>query len=78
MQLPEVPLFNGLRVRMGVVTGEVPSGTALKNSALFQLAKGTGRPQGLLRAHACVHDQFVCVGKLCAAQLSRSSTLKSC
>lgn len=25
---------------MGVVTGEVPSGTAIKNSALFQLAKG--------------------------------------
>jgi hypothetical protein len=42
MQLPEAPLFNGLRVRMGVVTGDVPSGTALKNSALFQLAKGTG------------------------------------
>lgn len=35
-------LFNGLRVRMGVVTGEVPSGTPIKNSALFQLAKVVG------------------------------------
>lgn len=39
-QLDEPLLFNGLRVRMGVVTGEVPSGTSIKNSALFQLAKG--------------------------------------
>lgn len=36
----ETALFNGLRVRMGVVTGEVPSGTPIKSSALFQLAKG--------------------------------------
>jgi hypothetical protein len=39
-QLHEPLLFNGLRVRMGVITGEVPSGTAIKNSAVFQLAKG--------------------------------------
>lgn len=36
----EPVLFNGLRVRMGVVTGDIPSGTSIKNSALFQLAKG--------------------------------------
>jgi len=42
-QLEEPALFRGLRVRMGVVTGEVPSGTAIKNSALFQLAKGQWR-----------------------------------
>jgi hypothetical protein len=40
--LEEGMLFNGLRVRMGVVTGDVPSGTPIKNSALFQLAKGEG------------------------------------
>jgi hypothetical protein len=39
-QLHEPLLFNGLRVRMGVITGEVPSGTPIKNSAVFQLAKG--------------------------------------
>eukprot|EP00878_Enallax_costatus_P015727 GHUV01016478.1.p1 GENE.GHUV01016478.1~~GHUV01016478.1.p1 ORF type:complete len:735 (+),score=173.20 GHUV01016478.1:1352-3556(+) len=35
----ETALFCGLRVRMGVVTGEVPAGTPIKSSALFQLAK---------------------------------------
>jgi hypothetical protein len=35
----ERQLFNGLRVRMGVATGEVPYGTEIKNSALFELAK---------------------------------------
>jgi hypothetical protein len=44
----EPVLFNGLRVRMGVVTGEVPSGTSFKNSALFQLAKGN-KPLPLLQ-----------------------------
>ncbi|WIA10689.1 hypothetical protein OEZ85_010869 [Tetradesmus obliquus] len=32
-------LFAGLRVRMGICTGDVPSGTPIKSSALFQLAK---------------------------------------
>lgn len=41
--LAEPVLFNGLRVRMGVVTGVVPEGTAIKNSALFQLAKGKAK-----------------------------------
>jgi hypothetical protein len=33
-------LFAGLRVRMGVVTGDVPTGTQIKSSALYQLGKG--------------------------------------
>jgi hypothetical protein len=36
----EQQLFAGLRVRMGICTGDVPSGTPIKSSALFQLAKG--------------------------------------
>jgi hypothetical protein len=36
----EPSLFAGLRVRMGICTGDVPSGTPIKSSALFQLAKG--------------------------------------
>lgn len=47
-------LFNGLRVRMGAVTGEVPSGTPIKNSALFQLAKGEFRNAGPLAAASAV------------------------
>jgi hypothetical protein len=36
----ELPLFAGLKVRMGVMTGDVPSGSPIKSSSLFQLAKG--------------------------------------
>ncbi|KAF6251508.1 hypothetical protein COO60DRAFT_610652 [Scenedesmus sp. NREL 46B-D3] len=40
LKAPAEPrLFSGLRVRMGVCTGDVPSGTPIKSSALFQLAK---------------------------------------
>lgn len=49
----EPVLFNGLRVRMGVVTGEVPSGTSIKNSAMFQLAKGKA-PATAVVVKACV------------------------
>lgn len=40
-------LFSGLRVRMGVITGDVPSGTPIKSSALFQLAKGEREQTGV-------------------------------
>jgi hypothetical protein len=33
-------LFSGLRVRMGVVTGEVERGQELKSSALYQRVQG--------------------------------------
>jgi hypothetical protein len=41
-------LFAGLRVRMGVCTGDVPSGTPIKSSALFQLAKGKAHAASFL------------------------------
>lgn len=50
-QLHEPLLFHGLRVRMGVVTGDVPSGTPIKNSALFQLAKGVSAHSGSTRRY---------------------------
>lgn len=34
-------LFNGLRVRMGVVTGTVEHGQELKSSELYRMAQGT-------------------------------------
>jgi hypothetical protein len=58
-QLHEPLLFNGLRVRMGVVTGDVPSGTPIKNSALFALAKGVVHSSGTALAEwRCAHAVF--------------------
>lgn len=35
-----LPLFNGLKVRMGVATGLLPMGTTIKNSQVMDMCKG--------------------------------------
>jgi len=78
----------GLKVRMGVATGQLPQGTAITRCALFQLAKGLWREEctegSPLSTTFCIFYYSICIIKrkllrlLLIGPVSRNACMLAC